>query len=95
MRVRLILGGDRDPALTLSPDGSGGFVPAMELLTEAELIMFLRIPEISKAGDHSNVVQNLKRMRDLPCIHISKQPLYPLGAVRKWIDEKLVKEQAR
>jgi len=64
-----------------------------ELMTEAELVRYLRIPEISEAGDHSNVVSNLKRMHDLPCIHISKQPLYPLNAVRKWLDEKLSKEK--
>ena len=80
---------------TVLPDGSGGFVPCPELLTEAELIMFLRIPEISKAGDHRHVIENLKRMHDLPCIHLCKKPLYPLAAVREWIDEKLVKEQRK
>ncbi len=66
-----------------------------ELMTEEELVRFLRIPIISKAGNHKNVVENLKRMHDLPCIHISKQPLYPLPAVRKWIDEKCEKESQR
>ncbi len=65
------------------PDGKGGYVPCPELMTEEELVQFLRIPEVSKAGSHKNVIDNLKRMRDLPCIHISKQPLYPLAAVRK------------
>jgi hypothetical protein len=66
-----------------------------ELMTEDELIQFLRIPIISKAGNHKNVIENLKRIHDLPCIHISKQPLYPLSAVRKWIDEKWQKESRR
>lgn len=64
-------------------------------MTQDELIEFLRIPEVSKADDYSNVIQNLQRMHDLPCIHLCKQPLYPLSAVRRWIEEKLLKEQAR
>lgn len=64
-----------------------------ELMTEKELVEFLRIPLISKAENYGNVVENLKRMHNLPCIHISKKPLYPLNAIRKWIEEKLLKEQ--
>ena len=64
-----------------------------ELMTRSELIRFLRIPEISKAGDLGNVIDNLKRMHNLPCIHICKQPLYPLVAVRRWIEQKVIKEQ--
>jgi hypothetical protein len=75
------------------PDGNGGFTPCPELLTEDELIKFLRIPLISKANNYNNVIENLKRMHDLPCIHICKQPLYPLSAIRKWVEDKLLKEQ--
>ena len=74
-------------------DGNGGFAPCPELLTEDELIRFLRIPEISKAKNYGNVIENLKRMHDLPCIHMCKKPLYPLNAVRTWIEDKLLKEQ--
>lgn len=63
-----------------------------ELLTEQELINFLRIPEVSKTENFHYVIVNLKRMHDLPCIHISKQPLFPRKAVIKWIEEKLYKE---
>ena len=77
------------------PDGHGGFTPCPELMTEQELIQFLRIPEVSKAADHRNVIANLKRMHDLPCIHLCKQPLYPLNAVRKWVEDKLLKEQKK
>ena len=72
-----------------------GGAKVQELMTEQELIGFLRIPEISKATDHHNVISNLKRMHDLPCIHLCKQPLYPLNAVRAWIGEKVLKEQKR
>jgi hypothetical protein len=64
-----------------------------ELLTQDELIEFLRIPEVSKAEDYNNVIDNLKRMHNLPCIHICKQPIYPLSAIRKWVEDKLLKEQ--
>lgn len=62
-----------------------------DLMTEEELIEFLRIPEVSKAGDFHNVVENLKRMRELPRIRISHKPLYPRAAVLSWIEENLEK----
>jgi len=66
-----------------------------DLLTEQELCDYLRIPQIANGQKQHNVVSNLKRMRGLPCIHICRQPLYPLAAVRRWIEEKVVKEQGR
>lgn len=63
------------------------------LLTEGELIGLLRIPEISSGQDYHNVVENLKRMHNLPCIHICKTPLYPYEAVRQWILDKVEKER--
>lgn len=66
-----------------------------ELMTRSELVRFLPIPEVSKASNFDNVVDNLKRMHNLPCIHICKQPLYPIDAVRKWIAEKAEKEQGK
>ena len=75
------------------PDGNGGFGPCPALMTEEELVRFLRIPDISGAKDHSNVIKNLKRMHGLPCIHICKQPIYPSNAVQRWIEDKLLKEQ--
>jgi len=68
---------------------------APELMTEAELVVFLRIPEISKSNDYHNVIENLTRMHGLPCIHISRKPLYPRSAVLKWTEEKLEKERCR
>ncbi len=65
-----------------------------ELMTEIELMHFLRIPDVSHGANPHNVVENLKRFHQLPCIHISRQPLYPLAAVRRWVEEKLAKEGA-
>jgi len=63
-----------------------------DLLTEEELILFLRIPEVSKAEDFRNVIAHLRRVHDLPCIHLRRQPLYPLEAVKNWVKERLEKE---
>jgi hypothetical protein len=74
-----------------SPDPS---LPAYPLLlTEDELIALLRIPEVSGAASPHNVIENLKRMHGLPCIHICKTPLYPYEAVRQWILDKVEKER--
>ena len=74
------------------PDGNGGSTPCPEVLTEDELIRYLRIPDVSKAKDYHHVIENLKRFHGLPCIHISRQPLYPRDAIRKWIEDKLNSE---
>lgn len=63
-----------------------------DLMTEEELIDFLRIPCVSKAKNQKHVIENLKRMRGLPCLHISHQPLYPREAVMKWIKSEAEKE---
>ena len=75
------------------PGDNPSFGRYPELMTEEELIRFLRIPLISNAEDYGHVIENLKRMHNLPCIHICKKPLCPLHAVRSWIEEKLLKEQ--
>ena len=61
---------------------------ASELMTEAELIAYLRIPEVSKSKDYHNVIENLKRMHQLPRIHICGRPLYPRGAIKEWVERK-------
>ena len=60
-----------------------------ELMTESELIEYLRIPEISNSRDFKNVIYNLKRMRNLPRIHICNKPLYPKKAIDKWLEENI------
>jgi hypothetical protein len=61
--------------------------PYPDIMTEEELIRYLRIPEVSRASDYHNVIENLRRMHALPYIHICRQPLYPLEAVVKWVKE--------
>lgn len=68
---------------------------ASELMTEAELVAYLRIPEVSNSKDYHNVIDNLRRTHHLPCIHICKKPLYPLEAVRQWVLDKAEMEQRK
>ena len=70
---------------------NGYSTPSTNLLTEDELIEFLRIPQISKAKNYHNVIAHLKRYRNLPCVHLCHQPLYPVQAILRWIEEKTKK----
>jgi len=76
------------------PDGNGGFSPCPTLLTEDELIRFLRIDKVSKANDYHNVIVHLKRMHNLPCVHICGQPLYYLEDLCDWLKDKRRKESS-
>ena len=73
------------------PDDNGGFTPCPELMTEDELILFLRIPEISNSNNYHNVIEHLKRYRNLPRIHICNRALYPKKAVLDWIEKETSK----
>ena len=75
-------------ALSALPDGNGGFVPCPELMTEPEVIEFLRIPEISNSKDYHNVIEHLKRVRGLPRIHICRRALYPKKAILEWVEKE-------
>ena len=66
-----------------------------DLLTQSELAEYLRLPEIANGQQQRNVIANLRRVRGLPCIHICRQPLYWLPAVREWLKNQTEKEQRR
>ena len=74
--------------LSVLPDGTGDFTPCPELMTEEELIRYLRIPQISNSKDHHNVIEHLKRYRDLPRIRICNKVLYPKQAILNWIERE-------
>jgi len=61
---------------------------SFELMTEAEVIQFLRIPEISHSKDYHNVIEHLKKFRGLPRIHICRRALYPRKAILKWVEKE-------
>ena len=62
---------------------------SLELMTESEVIQFLRIPELSNSKDYHNVIENLKRVRRLPRIHKCRKALYPKKAVLEWVEKQL------
>jgi hypothetical protein len=70
------------------PGPDGNWRPTPELMTEEELILYLRIPDVSQAKDFRNAIYNLKRLHDLPRIHICGKPLYPRKAINEWIQSK-------
>lgn len=76
-------------SLTVLPDGNGGFTPCPSLLTEPEITLFLRIPEVTSSKDSKHVIDNLIRKHNLPCIHICRKRLYPRDAVIAWFDQKI------
>ncbi len=75
-------------ATAVLPNGNGEFTPCPELLTEEELVIFLRIPHVSNSKNYHNVIENLKRMHGLPRIHICGKTLYPREAINEWIKNK-------
>ena len=70
------------------PDGNGGFMSYPELMTESEVIQFLRIPKVSNSKNYHNVIEHLKKFRDLPRIHVCRKALYPKKAVLEWIEKE-------
>ena len=65
---------------------------AQGLMTIDEVVVFLRIPEVSTAKDYQNVVKNLIRFRGLPRIYISNKMLFPRAAVAEWIASQTIRE---
>ena len=59
-----------------------------ELMTESEVVQFLRIPEISNSKDYHNVIEHLKKFRGLPRIHICRKALYPKKAILEWVEKE-------
>ena len=76
-------------SMAVLPNQSGEFSPCPIVMTEEELIRFLRIPEISSAKSHRNVVENLKRKRGLPRIHLCGKAVYLTDAVKAWLENHI------
>ena len=64
--------------------------PCPAVMTEEELIQFLRIPEISNATDYRHVIENLKRNHSLPRIHLCGKVVYLTDSVRDWLQQHVV-----
>ena len=63
------------------------FVRCPAVMTEEELIQFLRIPEISSAGNHRHVIENLKRKHGLPRIHLCGKTVYLMDSMKQWLQQ--------
>jgi len=74
---------------TILPGPDGGFGPCPTVMTEEELIRFLRIPEISTATNYRNVIENLKRLHGLPRIHLCGKAVYPTDSVKHWLQQRV------
>jgi hypothetical protein len=72
---------------TILPGPDGEFSPCPTVMTEEELIRFLRIPEISTARNHRYVVENLKRKHSLPRIHLCGKTVYLTDSVKQWLQQ--------
>ena len=75
---------------TTTLGGGEAWQPVPQLMTQDELVRFLRIPEISTAKDQHNVIEHLKRYRDLPRIRLCNKTLYPLNAILGWIERQTI-----
>ena len=78
-------------AILPTPDGK--FIPCPSVMTEEELIRLLRIPEISNAKSHQNVIENLKRTRGLPRIRLCGKTVYLTDAVKAWLENHITRGQ--
>ena len=73
------------------PELHGGFGPCPTVMTEEELVRFLRIPEISNAVDYRHVIQNLKRVHGLPRIHLCGKAVYLTDSVKQWLQQHVTR----
>ena len=71
------------------PGPDGAFVICPAVMTEEELIRFLRIPEISKTTNHHHVIENLKRRHGPPRIHLCGKAVCPTDAVKQWLQQRV------
>ena len=72
------------------PSTNGAFNPCPTVMTEAELIRFLRIPEISGATNHRHVIDNLKRVHGLPRIHLCGKTVFLTDSVKQWLQQRVI-----
>ena len=71
------------------PGPNGGFGPCPTVMTEEELIRFLRIPEITGGTNHRHAIENLKRMHGLPRIHLCGKAVYLTDSVKAWLRQRV------
>lgn len=83
-----------DPGLPpIPPSPESGFSICPTVMTEEELIRFLRIPEISGATNYRHVIENLKRKHGLPRVHLCGKTVYLTDSVKVWLAKHVVSGQ--
>jgi len=75
------------PPIPPYPGRRFGLCPTV--MTEDELIQFLRIPEISRAKNHRHATENLKRVHGLPRIHLCGKTLYLTDSAKAWLQQRV------
>ncbi len=65
----------------------GEFHPCPSVMTEEELIYFLRIPEISTARNYRHVIENLKRKHGLRRIQLCGKTVYLTDSVKQRLQQ--------
>jgi hypothetical protein len=81
------------PFTAILPSSEGQFGLCPTVMTEEELIRFLRIPEISHAKNHQNVIENLKRKYGLLRIHLCGKTVYLTESVKTWLENHITSGQ--
>lgn len=69
------------------PGPTGEFLACPTVMTEEELIRFLRIPKTSNASNHRHVIENLKRRHGPPRIHLCGKTVYLTDSVKSWLEK--------
>jgi hypothetical protein len=72
---------------SILPNSDGTLLRCPTVMTEEELIRFLRIPEISGARNHRHVIENLKRNHRLPRIHLCGTTVYLADSIKQWLQQ--------
>ena len=60
-----------------------------EVMTEEELIDFLKIEQISSSRNPHNVIENLKRVHGLPRVPLCGKNVYLKEAVIVWLKSRI------
>lgn len=79
-------------AASWMPDGKGGLQPVPDLMTESELIRYLRLDSINVKNTY-NTLYRYRKM-GLKAVQVSKAVLFPKKSVEEFI-EKQIKSNPR
>jgi hypothetical protein len=73
-------------AIAVLPDGSGGFTPCPELLTESEAVRFLRLDTMD-IKNPTNTLRYYREKKKLKGTHIGKRVFYSRKALDQFLEK--------